>query len=179
MKGTGEPPWLQAPLLEVVRWIVRSHQGAYGAPLLAGVEAWRPPRLVAQEVFAADRVVLAHDGGVDPRLIYANAAALRLWKRPWSEMIGLPSRLTAEPRERPARERALALAQRQEALRGYGGIRVNREGARFQIEKAQLWTLRDDEGQPRGQAATFAAWWTLGGPGASNGRTEPAPFIVK
>ncbi len=163
MSGTGEPPWLQESALEVVGWILRSHQAAFGAPLLAGVEAWRPPRLVAQEVFAADRVVLAHDGGADPRLIYANAAALRLWKRPWPEMIGLPSRLTAEPTERQARAEALALAQRQEALRGYGGVRVNSEGKRFQIQNARLWTLRDGQGEAKGQAACFGQWWWLNG----------------
>jgi hypothetical protein len=163
VSGSGEPPWLQQPLLEVARWIVRSHQAAFGSPLLAGVEAWRSPRLVAQELFAADRVVLAHDGGTDPRLIYANAAALRLWKRPWTRMIGLPSRLTAEPKERNARAKALALAQRQEALRGYAGIRVDSTGVRFQIDSARLWTLRDDQGESHGQAASFGQWWRLSG----------------
>jgi hypothetical protein len=105
--------------------------------------------------------VLAHDGGADPRLIYANAAALQLWGRCWREMIGLPSRLTAEPEERQARAQALARARRREALAGYGGIRVDREGRRFRIDNARLWTLRDDQGQDRGQAASFAAWWWL------------------
>jgi hypothetical protein len=161
---TGDPPWLQAPSLEVVEWIVRGHQRGYGRPLLAGVGEGSPGRLVAQELFAADQVVLAHDGGADPRLIYANAAALRLWGRRWGEMVGLPSRLTAELRERRARAEALAVAQRREALAGYGGIRVDREGRRFRIEGARLWTLRDGPGQARGQAATFGDWWWLAEP---------------
>lgn len=161
MSGEREPPWLQAPALEVVGWIVGSHRAAFGRPLLAGVEPWRPPRLVAQELFAADRVVLAHDSAADPRLIYGNAAALRLWGRPWREMIGLPSRLTAEPAERQGRQEALAAARRQEALAGYGGIRVDREGRRFRLEGARLWTLRDGQGQARGQAACFGRWWWL------------------
>jgi PAS domain-containing protein len=156
-----EPPWLQESALHVVGWIVGGHQAAFGVPLLAGVEPWRPARLVAQEVFAADRVVLAHDGAADPRLIYANAAALRLWGRPWREMIGLPSRLTAEPAERQEREEALAVARRQEALAGYGGIRVAKDGRRFRLKDAKLWTLRDGEGQDRGQAACFGHWWWL------------------
>ena len=138
MSDEREPPWLQEPALEVVGWIVRGHLEAFGTPLLAGVEPWRASRLVAQEVFAADRVVPAHDGAADPLLIYGNAAALRLWGRPWREMIGLPSRLTAEPAERAEREQALAAARRQEALAGYGGIRVDREGRRFRIEGARL-----------------------------------------
>jgi hypothetical protein len=156
-----EPPWLQAPALEVVGWIVRGHQAAFGVPLLAGVEPWRPPRLVAQEVFAADRVVLAHDEDADPRLIYANAAALRLWRRRWDAMVGMPSRLTAEPREREARAEALALAQRRDSLRGYRGIRVDSGGDRFRICNASLWSLRNGQGQACGQAATFSDWWAL------------------
>ncbi|MEB3333521.1 MAG: MEKHLA domain-containing protein [Cyanobacteriota bacterium] len=159
-----EPPWLQDPALEVVEWIVGSHRSAFGTPLLAGVAAGGPRRLAAQEVFAADRVVLAHDGGADPRLIYANAAALQLWKRSWREMVGLPSRLTAEPREREARAQALASARLREAMEGYGGIRVDSQGRRFRIEEARLWTLRDGQGQARGQAATFGRWWWLEGP---------------
>lgn len=161
MTCPGEPPWLQEPALEVVEWIERSHRRAFGTPLRAGVEPWTHPRLRAQEMFAADRVVLAHDGGSDPRLIYANAAALQLWGRRWGEMIGLPSRLTAEPGERQERARVLAEAQRQDALTGYGGIRVDKGGRRFRIENARLWTLRDGRGQARGQAACFANWWWL------------------
>jgi hypothetical protein len=161
MSGTGEPPWLQAAALEVAGWIENSHRGAFGRPLLAGVTPRTHPRLLAQELFAAHQVVLAHDGGPDPLVIYANAAALQLWGRPWREMIGLPSRLTAEPGERESRAQALAAARQQEALSGYAGIRVDRGGRRFRIERAHLWTLRDGEGMARGQAASFASWWWL------------------
>jgi hypothetical protein len=145
----------------VVGRIVGSHRLAFGAPLLAGVEPWFPLRLVAQEVFAADQVVLAHDGSADPRLIYANAAALQLWGRSWGEMVGLPSRLTAEPGERESRARALADARRLEALAGYGGIRVDKHGRRFRIENAIIWNVQDEIGAPRGQAATFDRWTFL------------------
>ena len=161
MSDEREPPWLQEPALEVVGWIVRGHLEAFGTPLLAGVEPWRASRLVAQEVFAADQAVLAHDGGADPRLIYANATALRLWRRPWDAMVGLPSRRTAEPRERKARVEALALARRQDGLRGYGGVRVDSGGRRFWMDGARLWLLRDGQGRERGQAATFSNWWWI------------------
>jgi hypothetical protein len=156
-----EPPWLQEPALALVALILESHRAAFGAALVAGVDPRANPRLAAQEVFAADRAVLAHDGAADPRLIYANAAALRLWRRQWEEMIGLPSRLTAEPSERQERARALAIAQAQEAVMGYGGIRVDSAGRRFRIQKAKLWTLRDRQGLARGQAASFDCWWWL------------------
>jgi hypothetical protein len=161
VSGVGEPPWLRDPAQEVVGWILRTHRLAFDRPLLAKLEGDGDPRLAAQEVFAADQAVLAHDGADDPRLIYANATALRLWARPWREMIGLPSRLTAEPAERRTRAQALAVARQQNALTGYRGIRVDSSGGRFWIEGARLWTLRDAQGKTRGQAACFSAWWRL------------------
>jgi hypothetical protein len=88
----------------------------------------------AQELFAAATVVLAHDGadpGGDPgpRLTYANRAALQLWRRPWAELVGMPSRLTAEPAERAGRAQALASVQRQRAISGYSGMRIDSRGA--------------------------------------------------
>ena len=105
--------------------------------------------------------VLAHDGAADPLLSYANRAALTLWRRRWSEMVDLPSRLTAEPAERRARSAVLARALRSEAIEGYGGIRIDSTGRRFAIEAACLWSLRDGTGRPCGQAARFSRWWLL------------------
>ena len=156
-----EPPWLEPPALEVVGLILASHQAAFGRPLVAGTDPHRNLCLAAQEVFAVDQAVLAHDGSEDPRLIYANAAAIQLWRRPWAEMIGLPSRMTAEPEEQPGRAKALAFAQRQDALAGYTGIRVDIEGRRFRIEGAKVWTFRDAGGKARGQAAGFSRWTLL------------------
>jgi hypothetical protein len=87
-------------------------------------------------------------------------------------MVGLPSRLTAEPGERAGRALALARARRCEALRGYAGIRVDSAGRRFRIENARLWTLRDPDGLACGQGACFASWWWL--PGARSGSPPPA-----
>ncbi len=160
--GPGEEsPWLAAPALAQVARILEGYAQAFGEPLLAGLRADLSPRQRAQELFMASRVVLAHDGGDDPRLIYANRSALALWRHRWGEMVGLPSRLTAEPEHRADRARALAQARAQEALRGYGGIRVDRRGRRFRIEAARLWTLRDGDGVACGQAASFANWWWL------------------
>ena len=156
------PPWLTADARAIARRIVTSHQAAFGAPLLAAVE----PERLAQELFALDTVVLAHDGSdpagdPGPRLIYANAAALHLWQRPWSQQVGLPSRLTAEPQERATRAHMLRNARAQHALSGYSGIRIDSHGRRFQIRNARLWTLRDAAGHACGQAAAFSDWWWL------------------
>lgn len=111
-------------------------------------------------------MVLAHDGAPldqdeGPRLIYANRAALRLWRRDWAAMVGLPSSLTAEPAERASRQQALACAQQQQAIANYSGIRIDSQGRRFAITGARIWTLRDTHGQPCGQAAAFGDWHWL------------------
>ena len=161
-------PWLEAPAQALAGVILRSHQRGCGRPLLtpaiqaaAGPGAGESLALAAQELFAAATVVLAHDGGADPRLIYANRAALRLWRRPWAAMVGLPSRLTAEPVERAGRARMLADARQQHALSGYTGIRIDSHGRRFQIRGARLWTLWNAAGEPCGQAASFSDWHWL------------------
>jgi hypothetical protein len=55
----------------------------------------------------------------------------------------------------------LLAAQAKEAIAGYSGIRIDSRGRRFQIEGARLWTLRDEAGQPCGQAACFSRWHWL------------------
>ena len=144
-------PWLTPAKRQLAEQLLRSHQQAFGRPLAASV----------QELFSADVVVLAHDGSSDPCLTYANAAALQLWERPWAEMIGMPSRLTAEPQERAGRARMLATALQQHASEGYTGVRISKSGRRFQIHNARLWTLWGQGDQPCGQAAAFSSWWLM------------------
>ncbi|NDG74307.1 MAG: MEKHLA domain-containing protein [Synechococcaceae bacterium WB8_1B_136] len=162
-----EAPWLSAASLALAARILRSHQRAFGRPLLTncsgeGSDLSRQ----AQELFAAATVVLAHDGadpGGDPgpRLTYANRAALLLWHRPWAEQVGLPSRLTAPAEQRAGRARMLHSASQAQALSGYSGIRIDSQGRRFQIQAARLWTLWNEAGEPCGQAAAFNSWWWL------------------
>jgi len=167
MKGGARPPgppsapWLTDDLQQLAVLILGSHRGGFGDPLLAGIREETSSLQQAQALFAAPRVVLAHDGSSDTRLIYANAQALALWRRPWADMVGLPSRLTAGPQERPARAQMLAEARSRQAIGGYSGIRVDSSGRRFQIRGARLWTLWDRHGQAIGQAASFSDWWWL------------------
>lgn len=156
-----EAPWLTAERLGLTALLLDSHRRAFGRPLVAADRPGRSRRLAAQELFAGGEVVLAHGGGRDPRLIYASAAALRLWRRPWGEMVGMPSRLTAEPAERGARQQVLESARRLEAMCGYTGVRIDSRGRRFLIRNARLWTLWDREGRGCGQAAAFSSWWWI------------------
>ena len=147
------------------RWaliIEASHSRAFGSPLVARHPvASDAKRSHCQELFACPSPVLAHDGGSDPALIYANAAALRLWRRRWSQMVGMPSRLTAPEQERQERAQALGSAQKMNAFQGYRGIRIDSEGRRFVINNARIWTLWDEKGECCGQAASFSNWWWI------------------
>ncbi len=158
--------WLSAEALELAARILHSHQRGFGRPLVAGLGDDASLEQRAQALFATGTVVLAHDGAdpsgdPGPCLTYANRAALALWRRPWAEQVGMPSRLTAEPAERSGRAQMLMNAQEQHAISGYCGIRIDSQGRRFQIHNARLWTLRDRNNQACGQAAAFNAWWWL------------------
>ena len=155
------PAWLTP---ENQRWamvIQSSHQRAFGRGLLPGHLTTDQSRTAAQSLFSCSDPVLAHNGNQDPTLIYANAAALLLWRRRWDAMVGMPSRLTAPEQERKERAQALGSAKKVDGFQGYRGIRMDREGRKFVIDNARIWTLWDEQGERCGQAASFARWWWI------------------
>ena len=112
----------------------------------------------ADWLYAAARfAVLAHDGGADPRFVYANRTAQACFGYAWDELVGLPSRLSAEAPERAERQRLLDAVTRDGFSRGYRGLRIAKDGRRFWIDEAVVWQL-DRDGATVGQAATFAQW---------------------
>ena len=153
--------WLSKEQRGLAALLLQSHQRGFGRPLLAGAAAASPLRLRCQELFACGFPVLAHGTGQDPRLSYANAAALQAWETDWTGLIGMPSRLTAPESERQERRQALCQAHSQLAITGYRGIRISRKGRRFMINNARIWTLWDQEERVIGQAASFRDWWWL------------------
>lgn len=154
-------PWLGDTQQVLAIQMLESHQRGFGCALIAGASLKLSRQRAAQELFNCGFPVLAHDGADDPRLTYANAAALQLWETSWAELIGLPSRLTAPETERSERRTALSKAQARHAIQGYAGIRISRQGRRFQIRNARIWTLGDDHQQACGQAASFSDWWWI------------------
>jgi PAS domain S-box-containing protein len=106
---------------------------------------------------SAPFAVLAHDGGGDPRFVYANKAAQACFGYTREELVGLPSRLSAEAPERAERQRLLDAVARDGFSRGYRGLRIAKDGRRFWIERAVVWQL-DRDGVTVGQAATFSDW---------------------
>ncbi|MGU3537000.1 MEKHLA domain-containing protein [Methylobacterium sp. A54F] len=132
--------------------LAASHARLVGRPLTpAGCgAAW----LYESAPFA----VLAHDGGADPRFVYANRTAQACFGYAWGEIVGLPSRLSAEAPDRAARQALLDAVRRDGFATGYSGIRVTKSGRRFRISDGVVWCLVRPDGSMAGQAATFSRW---------------------
>jgi hypothetical protein len=129
-----------------------SYMRLLGTPLVtqAASAAW----LYEDAPFA----VLAHNTEADPKFVYANACAQSCFEYSWDELVGLPSRLSAEAPNQEERARILAEVSRNGFVRGYCGIRISKSGRRFWINDGVVWQLIDADGVNRGQAATFASW---------------------
>ena len=112
----------------------------------------------AERLFTAPFVVVAHGPEADPILNYANRAGLLLWEMPAVDFIRTPSRLTAEPTLRAAREKLLAETTRKGFVSGYEGVRISASGRRFVIQNVTIWNVANADGAAAGQAATFADW---------------------
>ena len=119
-------------------------------------------RADARLLFALPAIVLSHGTEADPILNYGNRAALELWEMTPEAFVAMPSRLTAEPGVRAAREKALEETRSQGFSTAYEGIRISATGRRFCIHDATIWNLIDAEGRPAGQAATFVRWSAVG-----------------
>lgn len=112
----------------------------------------------ARALFYAPFVVLSHNTDVDPLLNYSNQTGLRLFELGWSELITLPSRLTAEPVHQDERAQLLEKVTQHGYIDDYRGVRISKSGRRFWIEGATVWNLLDEQGEHYGQAATFGEW---------------------
>jgi hypothetical protein len=134
-----------------VEALLASHRTLLGSSLVpAGVDAAR--WLYHDAPFA----VLAHDQRDDPRFVYANLRAQHWFERPWSELVGMPSRLSAEAPDRAERAALLAQVALHGFTRDYRGVRVAASGKRFWIERAKLWNIHGLDGTRLGQAAAFS-----------------------
>ncbi len=110
-----------------------------------------PDWLYADAPFA----VLSHDTSADPLFVYANRTAQAAFGYGWDEIVGLPSRFSAEAPERAERQRLLDAVARDGFVADYSGIRIAKSGRRFPITDGIVWQLVDEAGVTHGQAATF------------------------
>jgi PAS domain-containing protein len=138
-----------APIFEL---LAGSYARLTGEPLVP------PGRGAAWLYGEAPFAVLAHDTAPDPRFIYANRTAQACFEYSWEELIGLPSRLSAEAPERAERQRLLDAVRRDGLARGYRGLRIAKSGRRFWIDGGIIWQLIDAQGATQGQAALFTSW---------------------
>jgi hypothetical protein len=113
---------------------------------------------VAEALYTAPFVLLSHGTEPDPIFNYANLTAQRLWELDWEHFTRMPSRLSAEKISQAERHAMLEEARRRGFIGNYQGIRISSTGKRFLIKEAILWNVHDEEGNYRGQAATFHQW---------------------
>ena len=133
--------------------ICASHRRLLGMPL---VDPALAPQAAAHWLAEeAPFCVLAHDASADPRFIYANRAACECFEYPREELVGLPSRLSAEAPDRAERQALLDAVAAKGFATGYRGLRIAKSGRRFWIEDVTVWNLIDEAGVHHGQAATY------------------------
>ncbi len=145
-------------LLPHAALLIRSYRVLTGNDLVAvGLSA----RAAAEALYHAPFVLLSHDNAPDPRFTYANLAAQSRFEMPWRELVGMPSRYSAEPIAREARALLLAQVAQRGYVDDYRGIRIARSGRRFLIEQATVWNLSGPDGGLQGQAAMFSRWTDL------------------
>jgi len=99
--------------------------------------------------------LLAHDVADDPAFFYANECAVACFKYPRAKLIGMPSRFSASPLDRAARQVLLEEVTANGIAHGYTGYRVDQDGQPFMIHEGIVWTLVDEQGKRCGQAALF------------------------
>jgi len=113
---------------------------------------------MAKAAFHAPFVLVSHDASDDPIFTYANKTALQLFEMNWDEFTQLRSRESAEPAKQQERARLLSEVANKGVCEGYSGIRISKNGRRFEIKDVTVWNLVDAAGCYRGQAALYAAW---------------------
>jgi len=150
--------WQNAAAVAQTQCIARSLKHWTGRNLLAGNFSAAE---LAEQIFHAPFVLVAHGPEADPVLNYGNAAALALWEMSWAEFTRTPSRLTADGPDRTERARLLAAVTRHGFIDDYSGVRISKTGRRFRIAAATVWNLLDERGNGTGQAALFSRWELL------------------
>ena len=135
--------------------IADSYRRLLGRPLVA------PSADLPEALREHPAVILAHGTEPDPRFFFANRAALERFEATPEQLIGSPSRLSAEAPLREERQALLDRVTRDGFIADYAGVRISARGKRFRIEQAIVWNLIDEAGAVHGQAATFSRWTEL------------------
>jgi PAS domain S-box-containing protein len=157
-----DPSW--SPSAEDVRFaelLTDSYHRCTGRSLLSGTAFEGNASSAAADELAVllyhelPFALLSHDTSPDPRFQYANVSAQRYFGYSWTEFVGMPSRLSAEPANRGSRQKSMESALRDGFVDDYRGVRIAKSGHRFRIEQATIWNLVDLDGRLHGQAAVI------------------------
>jgi len=116
--------------------------------------------LLSKAVFEAPFALISHNNEADPVFNYGNRIAMALFEIDWQDLIKIPSRLSAEAKNRDARNALLAEVTKNNFIDDYSGVRISAKGRRFQIEHAIVWNLYHNN-EYYGQAAMFSQWKRL------------------
>jgi PAS domain-containing protein len=118
---------------------------------------------VIQGLMNTPFAIASHQAGDDPMFNYANHQALALFKMAPEEILGLPSRFSAEAMLREARAEFLHQVATHGFIENYAGVRIAKDGSRFLIEQATVWNVVDlsSPKQVLGQAVIIKAWHEL------------------
>ncbi|HZV61566.1 MAG TPA: MEKHLA domain-containing protein [Methylophilaceae bacterium] len=111
-----------------------------------------------EELLNAPFAVASHNTQDDPVFNYANNAALKLFGMEREEILGLPSRFSAEPAVHEERAGLLERVTKHGYVDDYSGIRIAKSGLRFLIRNAVVWNVIDEQGDYKGQAALIRDW---------------------
>jgi MEKHLA domain len=150
--------WQEPQIIDWVEILLASYRQLLGRELM---ECSGSRLEKSQLLYAVPFVVVSHGTESDPVLNYGNQVALDLWEMDWTKFTQTPSRSTAEPVNQATRELMMAQVLQQGFVDNYRGVRISSNGQRFEIDRAIIWNLTDLQGQPCGQAATFANWTYL------------------
>ncbi|MGL4995648.1 MAG: MEKHLA domain-containing protein [Deefgea sp.] len=146
--------------LELTQLILSSYQRLLGESLAPA--SYTTEQAADWLQHNAPFAILAHNTASDPCFIYANQTAQNCFEYTHAELIGLPSRLSAEAPNRKERAQLLATVSQQGFILGYRGLRIAKSGRRFWIENATVWNLIDEAGIKHGQAALLREWRDFG-----------------
>ncbi|MDX1975330.1 MAG: MEKHLA domain-containing protein [Rickettsiales bacterium] len=144
--------WQSPDLAVYCSYLADSFKRFTGQPLIPQTDQ------LLERLYHAPFALVSHGLGADPLFIYANETAQELWGMEWDEMIGMPSRQTAEADEQEERARLLTAVEQQGYIDDYQGIRVTRFGERFRIQNCVVWNVVDGKNQRLGQAAKIDRW---------------------
>ncbi|MFM8391270.1 MAG: MEKHLA domain-containing protein [Methylophilaceae bacterium] len=124
-----------------VRRLMQSYQHWIGHALVERTADTDPVEAVMHSEFA----IASHRQSDDPKFNFANLRALALFKMQAEQLIGLPSRYSAEPMLRADRDKFLQQVSSHGFVQNYAGIRIAQDGSRFEIQGATVWNVFDPE----------------------------------